>query len=211
MCANRDTFLKEKGLEEVVAELMIGGSKVIISYSNQQCIVSDIEFLKILFAERVSTNKKYTSKSLQQVKDITDRLIEKYGIDTTVNDPMASLDTDLITVPRIVACFPGKICEYYHRGYGVALVTFYGLSITKPAKLSRAILCPHFTALNPREVMSVQTSMQIVSFLVHVIVNEVLHKKLGNYAPLDNIFTYYAAEHHSWHSTRVKGCIPHSQ
>jgi hypothetical protein len=44
------------------------------------------------------------------VKDITDWLFEKYGIDTTVNDPMASLDADLITVPRIVACFPGKIC-----------------------------------------------------------------------------------------------------
>jgi hypothetical protein len=145
------------------------------------------------------------------VKDITDWLIEKYGIDATVNDPMASLDSDLITVPRIVACFPGKICEYYHRCYGNALVTFHDLSITNPGNLARAILCPHFTALIPRQVMSVHTSMQIVSSLVHVIVEVFFNKKLGNYTPLDNIFTYYPAEYHSWHSTRAKGCIPHSQ
>jgi hypothetical protein len=91
------------------------------------------------------------------VKDITDWLIKKYGSDTTVNDPMASLDSDLITVPRIAACLPGKICEYYHMGYGNALVTIYVLSITNPGKLSREILCPHFTALIPREDMAVQT------------------------------------------------------
>jgi hypothetical protein len=93
------------------------------------------------------------------VKDITGWLIEKFGIDTTVNVPIASLDPDLITVPRIVACFPGNICEFYHRGYGNALVTYYDLSITNPGKLSRAILCPHFTALIPRQVMRVHTSM----------------------------------------------------
>jgi hypothetical protein len=63
--------------------------------------------------------------------------------------------------------------------------------------MSRAILCPHFTALISREVMRVQTSMQIVSFLVHVIVDEVLNKKLGNYTPIDNILTHYAAEYHT--------------
>jgi hypothetical protein len=42
MCANRDTYLEDKGLEEVVAELMVGGSKVTFSYSNQQSMVNDI-------------------------------------------------------------------------------------------------------------------------------------------------------------------------
>jgi hypothetical protein len=110
MCANRDTYFKEKGLEEVVADLMVGDRKVIFSYSNQKSMMNDIYFLIFLFVKPRSTNKKYTSKPLQQVKDITDWLSEKYWIDSTVNDPMASIDTDLITVPRIVACFPGKIC-----------------------------------------------------------------------------------------------------
>jgi hypothetical protein len=42
MCANRDTYLKDKGLEEVVAKLMVGGSKVIFCYSNQQSMVNDV-------------------------------------------------------------------------------------------------------------------------------------------------------------------------
>jgi hypothetical protein len=42
MCANRDTYLEDKGHEEVVEELMVGGSKVIFSYSYQQSMVNDI-------------------------------------------------------------------------------------------------------------------------------------------------------------------------
>jgi hypothetical protein len=42
MCANRDTYFKEKGIVEVFAELMVGGSKVIFSYSNQKSMVNDI-------------------------------------------------------------------------------------------------------------------------------------------------------------------------
>jgi hypothetical protein len=160
-------------------------------------MAADIQFLIFLFAERGSTNKKYTAKSIDQVKVITDWLIEKYDIDITINAPLASLPPDTVTIPRIVACFPAKICEYYHRGFGNTLATFHDLGIIRPENLSRAILCPHFTAIIPRDIVRNSTTIHYVEFLVHVIVDDILHKKIGNFTDLDNIFIYYSAEYNS--------------
>jgi hypothetical protein len=96
-----------------------------------------------MFSERRSTNKKYTSKSTDTVKQMMDWMIEKYGINTTVNAPLTSLDPDTITIPRIVACFPAKIREYYHNGFGNSLVTFRDLGLSSGDGFSKSILCPH--------------------------------------------------------------------
>jgi hypothetical protein len=77
------------------------------------------------------------------------------------------------------------------------LATFLDIGIKRPGDLSRSILCPHFTALIPREIMRNSTTMQYVCFLIHVIVDDILHKKAGNYTELENNLVNYSAQYHT--------------
>jgi hypothetical protein len=143
-----------------------------------------------MFPERGSTNKIYTFKSTDTVKQMMDWMIQKYGINTIVNAPLTCLDPDTITIPRIVACFPAKICEYYHNGFGNSLVTFRDVGLSSGDGISRSILCPHFAAIIPKEFIRLNNSKHFVSFLVHIVVDDMLHKK-------QDIFTYYCADFNS--------------
>lgn len=209
MVKNYDKYLTDKQLSEVKFSVIVNNQPREFVYTNKETMMADIEFLIFLFAERGSTNKKYTGKSIDQVKVITDWLVEKYGLDTDVNLPLTSLAPDTITIPRIVACFPGKICEYYHRGYGNSLATFHDIGIGRPGNLSRSVLCPHFTALMPRSIARVSNSMNYISFVIHIVVDDILHKKAENYTALDNILTYFSAEFNSPgtpHESRMNFC-----
>jgi len=191
------TYMELSEPREETIDIVVHGRKIAFRYTNRESMVKDIEFLIFFFAEGGPTNTKYTAKSHKDISTITNWLIEKYKINITVNLPLTAIGPDVVTIPRIVACFPGKICEFFHRGYGNALVSFLELNIRNPENLSRCILCPHFTALLPTELMRISTDMHVISFLVHIIVDDVLHKKKGNYTPLENIYTRYAAEYHT--------------
>jgi hypothetical protein len=188
------TYMELSEPREVTVDV-VGGRKTAFRYTNRESMASDIEFLIFFFAGR-PTKTKYIAKSHKEISTITNWLIEKYKIDITVNLPLTAIDPDVVTIPRIFACFPTKICEYFHEGCGNPLVSFLELNVRNPENLSRCILCPHFTALLPTELMRISTDMHVISFLVHIIVDDVLHKKKGNYTPLENIYTYYAAEYH---------------
>lgn len=193
----REDYMQRVEFHQVEVQLRVGQREVGFIYTNRETMAFDIEFLIFLFAERGSTNAKYVQKSIPELGQITDWLIEKYGIDIHVNLPLTALDPDLVTLPRIVACFPAKIFEYYHRDFGNTLTTFHDIGIDEPGNLSRSILCPHFTALIPREVVRINYAIQMISFLVHVVTDDILHKKTGNYTELENIFIYYSAEYYT--------------
>jgi hypothetical protein len=112
MIATRDSVEPLKPLEHINIDFKFGSETKRFTYSNKESLVSDIEFIIFLFAERGSTNKKYISKSLEGVQTIMGWLIEKYGINVVVNAPLTALQPDVVTIPRIVACFPAKICEF---------------------------------------------------------------------------------------------------
>jgi hypothetical protein len=192
MFSSYRTYIRDKERQEVAVQLKVGSELRDFRYNNHETIASDVELLIFLFA-----NRKYTAKSHPELKTITDWLIEKYGINVTVNLPLAALDPDVVTIPRIVACFPGKVCEFFNKGFGNNLSTFNDIGIMIPGTLSKSILCPHFTALIPQDIVRNSTSIHYVSFLVHVVVDDVIHKKEGNYTNLENIFTYYRAKYNS--------------
>jgi hypothetical protein len=202
MIKNRDYYMETKDLQRVEIRVRVGDEDRTISYTNRETMVSDMEFLIFFFAKHGFTNRKYTSKSLEEVSMIAGWLIEKYGIDISVNLPLTAIAPDVVTLPRIVACFPAKVCKYYHLGFSNTLATFLDIGLVRPEGLSRSLLCPHFTALLPRELMRRSTTMQYVSFLVHVVTDDILHKKAGNYTDLENILIYYSAEYHN-------PCTPH--
>jgi len=191
------TYMELSEPREETIDIVVGGRKTAFRYTNRESMLKDVEFLIYFFAEGGPTNPKYTAKSRKEISTIINWLIEKYKIDITVNHPLTTIDPDVVTIPRIVACFPGKVCDYFHNGYGNAPVSFLDLNIRNPENLSRCILCTHFTALLPTELMRISTDMHVISFLVHIIVDDVLHKKKGNYTPLENIYTYYAAKYHT--------------
>jgi hypothetical protein len=194
MIRSKREYDDTKEIQTVRINTRVGHEERVFVYTNKETMAADIEFLIFLFVERGSTNRNYTTKSLGEVAGW---LIEKYKIDITVNKPLTALAPDVVTLPRIVACFPGKICEYYHRNYGNTLATFLDIGLMRPEGVSRALLCPHFTALIPQEVVRVSSTIHYVSFLVHVVVDDILHKKVGNYTELENIFIYYSAEYHA--------------
>jgi hypothetical protein len=194
MFRSRREYEKENEIMRVETLLPVGSEERLFVYTNKEEMSTDIEFLIFLFAERVSINRKYTNKPLKQV---IEWLIEKYRIDITVKQPLTALAPDIVTLPRIVACFPAKICEYYHINYGKNLATFHDIGIPQPRNLSRSILCPQFTALIPRDIMRRSTTMQFVSFLVHIIEDDILHNKVENYTALEDIFINYSAAYHT--------------
>lgn len=197
MKTNSNAYVATQATETVKMEVTIDGVKREFKYTNKEAIMMDIEFIIYMFSERGSTNAKYTSKSTPALTKIAGWMVEKYGIDITINKPLSSLGPDVITVPRIVSCFPGKICEYFHRGFGNNLVTFTDLHLPEDQNLSRCLLCPHLTPLIPKELMRIENSFLRISFLVHLLVDNVLHKKAGNYTPLESILTYFKAEYNS--------------
>jgi hypothetical protein len=197
MIKNKNHYLANTERAGVGTDIQIGSETRTFEYTNHESLASDIEFLIFSFLERGSTISKYKDKLPNTLKTITDWLVEKYKINITVNQPLTSLKPDIITIPRIVACFPGKVCQYFHLGLGNAPVTFLDLGITDSKNISRSVLCPQFTALIPREIMRSSTALHFISFLVHVVVDDDLHKKARNFTDLDNIFTYYCAEHNT--------------
>ncbi|KDR17104.1 hypothetical protein L798_09049 [Zootermopsis nevadensis] len=140
-------YVRTVARDTVDMEIRVGSIERHFHYNNHESLARDIEFIIFLFAERGSTYEKFVNKSLPAVRTVMDWLVQKYNLDITVHAPLTALDPDVVTIPRIVVCFPAKICEYYNRGFGKNLLSFQDLNIPGPDYPSRSILCPHFTAL----------------------------------------------------------------
>jgi hypothetical protein len=60
MIKNYDKYMAEKQISEVTFRVIVNNQPREFTYTNKETMTSDIEFLIFLFAERGSTNKKYT-------------------------------------------------------------------------------------------------------------------------------------------------------
>lgn len=72
----------------------------------------------VLFLIRGSTFEKYKKKSNKGLDDLTGILAVKYNIDTNLRPANSSVDPDLITILRLIACFPMQACELLQEGIG---------------------------------------------------------------------------------------------
>ncbi|KAL1509943.1 hypothetical protein ABEB36_004607 [Hypothenemus hampei] len=112
--ANYQAYMASLLEEQVSYEVTVNGTKKTFRYSNNEKLTTDIHFILFLFANRGCSVQKVLEKSTDQIRTVMDWLISKLNLDITENEPGRSLGPDIITIPRIAACFPTVFCNVFH-------------------------------------------------------------------------------------------------
>ncbi|KAL1516476.1 hypothetical protein ABEB36_000385 [Hypothenemus hampei] len=162
---------------------------------NEGEVFLDIHFTLFLFANRGCSVQKVLEKSTDQIKTVMDWLISKLNLDISENEPGRSLGPDIITIPRIAACFPTVFCNVFHAREAKPIVTLSQLNL--PEATSHAVLCPALASCVPPECVERSENVHMVFFCVHVLLDDVLHKKDKRFTELDQMFAYYKAAYGS--------------
>lgn len=121
----------------------------------------------------------------------------RYNIDTTPRGLMSPVAPNVITIPRICACFPHKICDIFDYGFGKILCSFDDLGIIEHKEISKSILCTFSPALIPTETVTANKGIHLLFFIVQIINDTILHRKDKSNTDLEDMFTYYAASYRS--------------
>lgn len=205
-------YMISEDIKSQTEKLRVGDVQKDFTYTNKEKMMTDISFLIFLFSTRGSDWVKIYSKSVNIVKHIMDWMKEKYEIDTARNAPGVSLRPEAVTLPRIAACFPMKVCDYFHKGFGKPLCGLGDLAADAKVleNVSRAILCSYFPACLPAEWVKANTSIHFVPFWVAVLNDNVLHRADKKYTSLQAMFSYYSASYKSNatpQKSRVQWCI----
>lgn len=212
MRSSYDAYTRTETQQQTSEILRVGDEQKEFKYSNKEKMMEDISFMIFLFSTRGSDWNKVRSKSIKIVQEIMDWMKEKYNIDTSKNLPGSSLRPEAITLPRVAACFPMKVCDYFHKGYGKPLCSVEELcpEAGLMTRVSKAILCSYFPACMPSLWVKQNTSIHYVPFYVAVLNDNVLHRSDKKFTPLQNMFSYYSASYKSNatpQKSRVAWCI----
>lgn len=187
------TYVAEVATQDTSVTFTVNGEDGVFRYTNKESMARDVSFLCFLFSTRGSTWEKFQAKSVPQLSLVTGWLKAKYQIDDTVNDANSSLDPDVVTIPRIAACFPIKMCEYMGLGYGKKLCTLEQMGLGGINGISNAVLSPFYNCTIPHSWCRIGQAPHIYFFIVHVYVDNTIHRKQRDYTDLDTMFTYYSA------------------
>lgn len=125
------------------------GEEKVFHWTNTKTMAEDLTLICVLFLIRGSTFEKYKKKSNKGLDDLTGILAVKYNIDTNLRPANASVDPDLITIPRLIACFPMQACELLQEGIGRALITAADLSYKESEGVPACLLSSHFIGVLP--------------------------------------------------------------
>lgn len=195
MKKNYDAFMKAVTETTITETIKTPTGKFPFKYSNHEKMMEDITFIIFIFATRGSDWDKIKSKSVDQVKLVMSWMVDKYGLDTEKNNAGASLRPDAVTVPRVAACFPMKVCDFFHKGMEKPLISMIDLTSDADfiAATTKAILSSSFPACIPPTWVVKDSSVHYITFLVAVMNDEVLHRKDGHLTPLTSMLSYYSA------------------
>lgn len=183
-------------VQEFPISFIAGGVQKQFKYSNLEKLSKDIQMLITLFMVRGNNFDKIKDKSLGNMSDLINCLIEKLSIDTEQHAPNTSLDPNLITLPRICACFPVIACNIQEKAVAKTVCTLQDLGIE--GAVSSVILTPFFTSCIPRSSIVVgESNMHILFFIVHIVVDDVLHRKKHDFTDLQTMLQYYQASYDS--------------
>lgn len=174
-------------------ELTVGGAPKNFTYSSHESMARDCVFLCFLFSMRGSTWEKFQTKSIPAIQEITGWLEAKYDLETEPQAAGTSLPPDVVTIPRIAACLPLKMCELQDLNIGKKLCTFEQVGLGNVPGLTGGILSGYFPCMLPIELCVGDAIPHIFTFLVNVCIDNVLHKKTRSFTDLDDLFQYYAA------------------
>lgn len=192
-----DRYMDDVPEEKVDITITVNGKQVKETLSNHKSMMVDIEFMIFLFANRGSVWEKFTKKSHPELRVFMDWMATKYDIDITPHKANEPLAPDIVTIPRMAACFPYKICDYFHLNHGKTLVSPESLGYPSGLLPSKILLCTYVPACLPMAWIKAQPNVHLVMFLLHVLCDDVLHRKAQDITDLDVMFSYYAAAYKS--------------
>lgn len=193
MYKDSQDYITDKARVEIEFKVRTPGGEKTFKYDNHQSMSRDITFLALIFSTRGSTWDKIIDKSVPELKDVLEWLKDKYQIDTTVHAAGKSLPPNVVTLPRIAGCMPLKMCELLVLNYGKRYCTLEQIGLNADLGINNAVLSPFFNCAIPISWCFAGRAPHIFNFLVHVYLDNTIHKKERDYTSLESMFTYYAA------------------
>nr|AOY18787.1 nucleocapsid protein [Bunyavirus sp.] len=171
----------------------LGGGRQ-VTFRNDWGVFKDLACLLMLFSYRGSTWEKVRTKSLPAVQSWMDAMRTKYNIDIRKRESGASLAPDIITLPRMAACFPAEVATHFHKGFGRPLYSVTDLHL--PEATSKAVLTSAVVALLPPDWVTAANGIHLVFFCGSVLADDILHAT-NHKTTLSSMFTYYSASYKS--------------
>lgn len=184
-------FIDSRTKIDLKFDYIVEGKPVKFEYDSHKTMKEDIQLIIAMFAQRGSSWEKIKTKATVRVEAILEVLKEKYDFDVTLHQPGVSLPPDVVTIPRVVASFPTLICTAYHKHCGKLM--FSGDDYGIPSTLSQALYTPFIVSCIPPEWIDVQKNHHLFFFIIHIAIDDVIHRKNSTFTDLKSIFTYYKA------------------
>lgn len=181
-------------LEEKM-DVMVGKEKKTFTYTNQESMATDLQFLFFVFAARGCSYMKIIEKSNQSTARVLEWIVQKLDVDINTRESGKSLGPDVITIPRLTACFPTVFCGIYNQRRAKEVVTMAAAGI--PDGLTHALVCPMLVSCIPPSCIEIGSNIHMILFHVHVALDDIIHKKDKDITPLENLLAYYKAAYGS--------------
>lgn len=190
--------------EKVIFEysVTINGEERVFTFSSDEKFNRDIEFICVMFITRGTAFAKISTKSLPTMVEIFNMLKAKYNVNTTKRTPGKPLDSKIITIPRIAACFPNITVDAFNSGFGRSIVdpTVLFPDVTLP----RAIFSP----MMPSMVSTTSNFPISILLAISVRVDDLLHQ-IDTKTSLTNLHQYLMASYNATavtESVKIKYC-----
>lgn len=119
-------------------------------------------------------------------------LKDKYDLDTTKRAASSSVAKDVVTLPRIAACFPIRVLQFLEMGVGRILVDHSALG--DYPNIPRWMQHPAMASVIPA-ISSINTirALRIYAYGICVLTDDILHRNDNKYTSLETIKTYMEA------------------
>ncbi|CAL1688666.1 unnamed protein product [Lasius platythorax] len=165
--------------------------------SNHEPIMEDMTFLITVFLNRGAVIDKIAKKSSRDFTNILKMLVAKYNIRANEEGRRRraeALAPEVISLPRIAACFAQLTTSLYHEGYGRSIASFTADFRGCPD----AMFSPMFPSVCIKGYVedNIMINIHPQLILVAILIDNVLHVR-DKVTPLDQIWTYYLAAHNS--------------
>lgn len=164
-----------------------GGQTKIFSYTSNKTFMKDMCFMILIFLQRGSSWDKISGKTNEGIVEILNHM----KANTQKRDAGASLSAEVVTVPRIAACFPVRILQFIEMGVGRIIIDKAQLT---EDPIPKWLLHPAAASVLPVRTSSVLGArLIIITFGACVLTDNLLHKKDGKYTPFVSILAYLEA------------------
>lgn len=167
-------------------------------YTNKESLLDDMTFLILIFLNRGAVIDKIGKKSARDFQAVLRMLVAKYEIrhneEVGRRRRAEALAPEVVTLPRISACFAQLTTVLFHEGFGRTIANLQADLPNTP----NAIFSPMFpSVVRKGEIINgTMSNIHPQLVLIAILNDNVLHSR-DRVTPLDQIWTYYLAAHNS--------------